>query len=147
MEADVTVCMSVCLHMYTCVPMPECVPVCMTSMSPAATAKSLAEPTVARAADGLFRVSLQIVMGSSRMSSCSVRPWKEKPSTGSLSGRWYLEESSMATAGLSIPCAPGEVTALTEHLKCPSLHAGDMGVLRPGPHPGGAQELVGHWLC
>ncbi|XP_027626403.1 transmembrane and coiled-coil domain-containing protein 4 isoform X2 [Tupaia chinensis] len=41
----------------------------------------------------------QIAKGSSRTSSCWVRPWKETPSTGSLSGRWCPEGSSTATAG------------------------------------------------
>ena len=61
-------------------------------------------------------VSLQIAKGSLRTSSCWAHLWTEKPSTGSLSGRWSLEGSSMATAGLSRARAPGELTTLTEHL-------------------------------
>ena len=66
-------------------------------------------------------VSLQIAKGSLRTSSCWVRLWTEKPSSGSLSGRWFLEGSSMATAGLSRPRAPGEVTAPAEHLVSPGV--------------------------
>lgn len=40
-----------------------------------------------------------------------MRPWKEKPSTGNLSGRWCLGGSLTATAGLSQPCAGGDSSA------------------------------------
>lgn len=135
------VCMTVCVHehMSVCVCTCVCTHVCDIHLLHT-VGEALPGPTVARDTDSFSRVSHQIARGSLRTSSCWVRPWKEKPSTGSLSGRWCPAGSSMATAGLSKPQARGEVSTHPEYLVCPGPVMGTQ-MSEAWPCPGGSWGL------